>query len=129
VEEDAVALLPHLGGEAVLAGLAGGEGEVPIVTVQEMCEVPVTWRPVNRFTGSRTWLTWPPPDQVIAMSTTPVPTGAPWVSELRKSRKSGILKFSSAHAARPLPGATLSDRPGTRVVQNSPLAAMPGLKS
>src|SRR6266566_1371041 len=29
VEEDPVALLPYLGGEAVLAGLAGGEGEVP----------------------------------------------------------------------------------------------------
>src|SRR5215469_18471332 len=28
-EEDPVALLPHLGGEAVLAGLGGGEGEAP----------------------------------------------------------------------------------------------------
>jgi hypothetical protein len=58
-----------------------------------------------------------------------VPTGAPWLSELRKSPKSGSSKFFSTHAARPLPGETLSDRPGTRVVQNSPLAAMPGLKS
>ena len=56
-----------------------------VVTVQEMCEVPVTLRPVNPFTGSRTWLTWPPPDQVNAMSTTPVPTGGPWLAELRKS--------------------------------------------
>jgi hypothetical protein len=58
-----------------------------------------------------------------------VPIGGPWVSELRKSPKSGSSKFSSLHAARPLPGDTLSDQPGTRVVQNSPLAAMPGLKS
>jgi hypothetical protein len=63
------------------------------------------------------------------MSTTPVPTGSPWVSELPKSRKSGISKFSSIHAARPLPGDTVTDLSGTRVVQNSPLAAMPGLKS
>jgi len=48
---------------------------------------------------------------------------------LMKSPKSGSSKFFSTHAARPLPGETLSDRPGTRVVQNSPLAAMPGLKS
>ena len=41
----------------------------PVVTVQEMCEVPVTLRPVNRFVVSRTWLTWPPPDQVMLMST------------------------------------------------------------
>ena len=45
------------------------------------------------------------------------------------SWKSGSLKFSSIHAARPLPGDTVTDRSGTRVVQNSPLAAMPGLKS
>ena len=32
-----------------MAGLAGGEGEVPVLPVQEMCEVPVTLRPVNLF--------------------------------------------------------------------------------
>jgi hypothetical protein len=37
--------------------------------------------------------------------------------------------FSSIHAARPLPGDTEIDWSGTWVVQNSPLAAMPGLKS
>jgi hypothetical protein len=63
------------------------------------------------------------------MSTTPVPTGLPWCSELTMSWKSGIAKLSSVHAARPLPGETETDRSGTRVVQNSPLAAMPGLKS
>jgi hypothetical protein len=63
------------------------------------------------------------------MSTTPVPTGLPWLSEFSMFWKSGISKFSSLHAARPLPGDTLTDRPGTRVVQNSPLAEMPGLKS
>jgi hypothetical protein len=63
------------------------------------------------------------------MSTTPVPTGGPWLSEFSMFWKSGISKFSSIHAARPLPGDTETDRSGTRVVQNSPLAAMPGLKS
>jgi hypothetical protein len=63
------------------------------------------------------------------MSSRPVPTGLPWVSELTMSWKSGISKFSSVHLARPLPGDTATDWSGTRVVQNSPLAAMPGLKS
>jgi hypothetical protein len=53
----------------------------------------------------------------------------PWVSELTMSWKSGIAKSSSIHVARPLPGETETERSGTRVVQNSPLAAMPGLKS
>jgi len=63
------------------------------------------------------------------MSTRPVPTGGPWCSELSRSWKSGSSKFSSVHAARPLPGETETERSGTWVVQNSPLAAMPGLKS
>jgi len=48
---------------------------------------------------------------------------------LSRSWKSGSSKFSSIHVARPRPGDTETDRSGTRVVQNSPLAAMPGLKS
>ena len=64
----------------------------------------------------------PPPDQVIVMSRTPVPTGLPWVSALSRVPKSSIWKSSSIHVARPLPGDTATDRSGTRVVQNSPVA-------
>jgi hypothetical protein len=100
-----------------------------ISTVHEMWELPVTRRPVNPFAGSLTWVTSPPPDQLIVMLSTPTPIGAPWDSALPKVPKSSISKSSTVHVARPRPGATATDRSGTRAVQNNPLAAMPGLKS
>ena len=56
-------------------------------------------------------------------------TGLPWRSEFSGSWKWPISTFSRIHVARPLPGDTGASESGTRVVQNSPLAAMPGVKS
>src|SRR6516165_9966689 len=70
----------------------------------------------------------PCPDQDIANETTAGSLGPP-VTELPMVWKSRVWKFESANLAVPAPGCTSMLSSGTATVQNSPLGAIPGLKS
>lgn len=88
----------------------------------------MTFLPTKPTAASRTWVTSPPPDQVMVMSSTPLPTGLP-KSAFGMLPKSGSRKPLKLHVAAPLPGDTLTLCEGISTVQKRPFGVIPGLKS